>query len=371
MLKLPCVTITLNANNELQYDPTGNAENKAEWWARIQSHNNEIVAYLKTFKQADALADYVDGGEKAGPYSERKEKLPELSALVESMRMSESSILGHLNAIQIQAHRDIYLKALKGLKTYQTFADKNVPDKGTFARVINDKGQLSNGVKKQLESLNKAGAGVYLTVNETDGKGRKIENITQVRACFADLDGAPLHPVWDYHPSMVVESSPGKYHAYWLTDEKFPLEGFTQVQEAIALTFQSDSTVKDLSRVLRVPGFYHNKGTPFLTRVIHFSGGIYDFGTLVEMFPPAPKQQWSAPKYQDAKSFDNSGFKGHYGVGEGQRNCHITKRVGGMLKRGLPWHEIEQEAFKEGMACSPPLSENEVQNILKSCRRYA
>lgn len=370
MLKLPCVTITLDEKNELKYEPTGKDENKAQWWARIKKYQPEIVSYLKTFRRADKLADYVDGGDTAGPYSERIKRLPELLALVESMRTSESSILGNLTSIQVLEHREIYLSSLTGLKTYQTFSDIKRADMFKLAKIIHDVDGMSIGTKKQLEALNKSGAGVYLTVNETDGKGRSAENIVKVRACFADLDGAPLHPVWNYDPSLVVETSPEKYHVYWLTDDDFPIDGFTQVQEAIALTFNSDAKVKDLPRVLRVPGFYHNKGNPFLTRVIHHSNVKYSFAKLVEMFPPAKKEQWSAQKYQDAKRVNDGEFKGHYGVGEGQRNCHITRRIGGMMKRGLPWIEIEQEAFREGMACSPPLSEKEVVIILKSCRRY-
>jgi hypothetical protein len=43
--------------------------------------------------------------------------------------------------------------------------------------------------------LNREGAGVFVTVNETDLKGRTAKNITSVRAVFVDLDGAPLEPV--------------------------------------------------------------------------------------------------------------------------------------------------------------------------------
>jgi len=43
----------------------------------------------------------------------------------------------------------------------------------------------------EIVRLNERGAGVFVTVNETDGKGRKGENIVRVRALFVDLDGAP------------------------------------------------------------------------------------------------------------------------------------------------------------------------------------
>jgi len=49
--------------------------------------------------------------------------------------------------------------------------------------------------KERLMELNEMGAGVFVTINETDGTGRRAENITAVRAVFVDLDGSPLEPV--------------------------------------------------------------------------------------------------------------------------------------------------------------------------------
>jgi hypothetical protein len=43
-----------------------------------------------------------------------------------------------------------------------------------------------------LAQLNAQGAGVYVTVNQTNLRGRKTENIVRVRCLFLDLDGAPL-----------------------------------------------------------------------------------------------------------------------------------------------------------------------------------
>ena len=108
-----------------------------------------------------------------------------------------------------------------------------------------------------------------------------------------------------------------------------------------------------------------------MSRIIYCDPGKkYTFSELSEMFPPAPREQWSAERYKSVEYGKNGEFKGNYGAPEGERNCHITKRIGGCLKRGLAWYEIEAEAFKEGMACNPPLSEKEILAILKSCRRY-
>jgi putative DNA primase/helicase len=96
--------------------------------------------------------------------------------------------------------------------TFQTFDDSELK-RGDLARVAH--GPLDQEAGR-LSSWQKRGAGVFVTVNETDGMGRKAENITRVRAVFVDLDGAPLQPVLAcmLEPHLIVESSPERWHAY-------------------------------------------------------------------------------------------------------------------------------------------------------------
>ena len=267
--------------------------------------------------------------------------------------------------------RRIFFHAFPGLKTFQTFDDNPDRKSKKLIKLLHVKEFMPVDVTMELEKRNYYGAGVYMAINETNGKGRKSDDVVRVRAVFADFDGTPIEPVWEYEPSMVIESSPGKYHAYWLSDD-IPLEGFRQLQESIAEKFKSDPKVKDLPRVMRVPGFEHRKGEPFMTKIIHFSGNKFSFDLLTEMFPPSQRPKWSGEKYTSQVNYPASEkFKGHYGVPQGGRNNHIVSRIGGMLKRDLPWGEIESEAFKEAAACSPPLSESEVRALLRSSRRYA
>jgi hypothetical protein len=95
--------------------------------------------------------------------------------------------------------------------------------------------------------LNRKGAGVYVTVNETDGKGRQKKNITRARALFTDLDGAPLESVTEstLEPHIVVKSSPGKFHCYWSVKD-VALEQFERLQKALAARFDGDPAVCDL-----------------------------------------------------------------------------------------------------------------------------
>jgi len=265
--------------------------------------------------------------------------------------------------------RQTFFNMLPGRKTIQIFKDlKDCPEYPRFFHLDTDAMPFSWVLK--LEDLNSAGMGVYVCCNMTDGKGRKKENIVKVRAAVADLDGCPLEPVWKYAPNMVIETSPGKFHAWWIADD-IPLEGFSQLQKSIAYNLGSDEKVCDLPRVFRVPGFYHMKGEPFLSHIIHYDpNAVYSFRELQEMFPPKPVEKWSAEKYQKPVRNDDGEFKGQYGCCQGGRNAHITKRIGGMLKKNLSWDVIVQEAYKEAGSCGPPLPEREVQTILRSMRRY-
>jgi putative DNA primase/helicase len=133
-----------------------------------------------------------------------------------------------------------------------------------FARIIH--GTLDKWWA-ELVRLNDQGAGIFVTVNATDGTGRTAADIVRVRVLFVDLDGAPLEPVMQWRtPHIAVESSPGKFHAYWIVTG-VALEEFEGLQKALAARFDGDR-VHDLSRVMRLPGFIHRKSEPFLTRII-------------------------------------------------------------------------------------------------------
>lgn len=156
--------------------------------------------------------------------------------------------------------------------TFQTFDDNADRKDFRLAKVLH--GTLAEH-QAELTKLQQQGAGVFVMVNRGDGvvhKGKKTcrcaASVVAVRALFVDLDGAPLKPVLEaLKPDIVAESSPGRWHAYWLTND-CPLEEFTLRQKQIAERFSGDPTVCDLPRVMRMPGFWHQKQEPFLTKLI-------------------------------------------------------------------------------------------------------
>jgi hypothetical protein len=156
--------------------------------------------------------------------------------------------------------------------TFQTFDDDRERKNEYLTRVIH--GTLDE-CWLELARLNERGAGIFVTVNATDGNGRETTNIVRVRALFQDLDGSPLEPVTTDpdipHPHIVVESSPSRWHTYQLVIgmEK---KDFKATQKILIARYNSDKRVHDLPRVMRVPGFAHRKGEPFLTRIVSANG---------------------------------------------------------------------------------------------------
>ncbi len=161
--------------------------------------------------------------------------------------------------------------------TFQTFDDS---DEGRPQLVRIFHGTLVQH-SQALSDLNVQGAGIFVTINQTDLLGRKAANIIKVRCYFTDTDGAPLKPIikaardGSVLPLMLIESSPGNYHVYWKAGCN--LSEFRQVQVALAEKFATDKSVIDLPRVLRLPGFYHQKKKgdmyaqecgPFLVRIV-------------------------------------------------------------------------------------------------------
>ncbi|SDU29297.1 DUF3987 domain-containing protein [Halopseudomonas salegens] len=192
--------------------------------------------------------------------------------------------------------------------TFQTFADTEEAKAEDKRREKAKKppmyARLLHGTLEQhaaeLERLNNAGAGVFVTVNETDLQGREVHNVKRVRAVFADTDGAPLEPIQAFKlaPSGLVESSPESWHPYWLCSE-LPLDKFKGVQWKIAELFKTDKAVNDLPRVMRLPGYWHRKAEPFKVRIIgELNGNEYSAEQILEAFPPLSK----TPSHKIARS---------------------------------------------------------------------
>lgn len=138
--------------------------------------------------------------------------------------------------------------------------------------------------------------GIFVTVNATDLLGRKVANVRAVRALFCDFDGSEPTS-WHLPPSIVVRSAHGP-HAYWLVDD-CELAAFATAQKRLIARYQSDPKLHDLNRVLRVPGFWHQKTAPFMIELEAAPGYHYRtqevMGGLPELPAPVARPQWRLP----------------------------------------------------------------------------
>ena len=167
--------------------------------------------------------------------------------------------------------------------TFQTLGEGDAKRDERLCRVLHGR---FDDVRPELQELNSRGAGVFVTVNETDGKGRKSGNITKIRAIWHEDDHG-IQGEFPLEPSIVVESSFGKFHRYWLANSDADLmKTFPLVMQTMVAEYGSDSNAKDVSRVLRLPGFFHMKDNPVLVRLVTGGGRRYSLDEITAAFPP-------------------------------------------------------------------------------------
>jgi hypothetical protein len=172
--------------------------------------------------------------------------------------------------------------------TFQTFDDNKERGDKRLARIFH--GTLDECFP-ELVRLNNLGAGIFVTVNATDLQGRSNKNIVRVRALFVDADDndQKLHCVGvieacGVRPSMIVITGRG-LHIYFICSD-IPLEQFDALLRSLIGKLGTDTRCVGLTRVLRLPGFLHQKDKPRPVRLYPTKGAIstWTLAELVETF---------------------------------------------------------------------------------------
>lgn len=268
-----------------------------------------------------------------------------------------------------------FLRMLGTRHTFQTFDDAK-----TGASLVRTLHGTLDDHAATLADLNARGAGIFVTVSATDGTGRKTANIRSVRALFVDLDGAPLEPVMagPLAPHCTVQSSPGRWHAYWRVAD-CPLADFKPLQTALAARFNGDAKVHDLPRVMRLPGFDHRKGEPCRARLLELRDAApYSVAQVRAAFgfdavsatvvtlptrkaveraakPVAPRQRRTLPQT----------------IPEGERNDTLFSCARGLIQRGHDGAAVNERLQRiNAERCQPPLCAREVDAIAANASRY-
>lgn len=258
---------------------------------------------------------------------------------------------------------------------FGTYEEENSP----FVQPEQFYGTVSDETYERLAARNEKFAGIYWMVNHPDGWGFKNQNVKKIRGVFVDLDGEPLEPVLEskVEPNIIVETSPGKYHVYWWLED-CPLEQFTPIQCALINKFDSDEKIKDLRRVMRVPGFKHCKNildnvspylitnVQYLSQIRHTTAHFVDAMQL-DLAASEPPQKLSyslksKPSTYVSAATEADGYATREEVIEAMRFFNPDDReewinVGIMLKSGGDYFDL----WNSWSAQSPKYKEGEPQ----------
>lgn len=264
--------------------------------------------------------------------------------------------------------------------SFQTFDDDEKKTRtGTLARVLHG---TFDECRKDLVELNRRGAGVFVTVNETDLRGRMAQNVTKVRAFFVDSDDGqwPRFPV---EPNIIVKSAGGN-HGYWLADDTVLLEDFTPIQTALAITYGTDKKVKDLPRVMRIPGFIHQKRKPYVfvellkaqTDPQYSVADLIDFldlsldtpsGNNIVVAPP-PRDMLEAPNRIDRCEKYMEKVDPAVEGQSGDAHTLMVAMIGGDF--GLSDDEFWPLLLRWNETCQPPWEDRDLERKLRNAHKY-
>lgn len=151
-------------------------------------------------------------------------------------------------------------------------------------------------VAEELVSANRAGCAVYVSTQDMRGDSAKAANLKRLRCHWIDIDarqGQKLPRNWKLlPPQIVIETSPGSSHCWFLLADSPEAEQWAGVQRALVKRFRSDfNGCTNVAKLLRVPGFLHQKDEPHLVRVLDSSPVRYTSAKMAEVYTPiSPKK---------------------------------------------------------------------------------
>jgi len=147
-----------------------------------------------------------------------------------------------------------------------------------------DKDVLLDPMESHFDFLNSKGYGIFKTVNRFEKK-RRAEDLKSLDYFYADLDGGDkashLRIIKKCPaPTSVVETKNG-FHVYWkiscdmvsVYGKELAIDYYLFIESLIISCLGADKAAKDVSRILRVPGYLHQKdpSDPFMVREIYSS----------------------------------------------------------------------------------------------------
>lgn len=187
-------------------------------------------------------------------------------------------------------------------------------------------------IRETLKKHNEMHRGIYFVVNYG---GHEDIDIKRINAHFMECDDLSFEEqmikieAFPLEPSLIVKTQKS-LHTYWLMKDA-SVSDFRMIQKRLAAHFEGDKTCVNESRVLRLPGFNHCKGSPVMVTCIKFCPEIrYTQAELKAVLPEMPDE----PRMDSAQRLNGS----RRGLTLVQDGCEFIKHCRENAK-SLPEHD--------------------------------
>lgn len=165
-----------------------------------------------------------------------------------------------------------------------------------------DTGRKGGPSKSTITGWQAEGRGVYVVIN--DG-GDKDAEITSCRALFCEWDDRPADwqlTAWQGlglpEPTMQVSTGGKSIHNYWILTDPITPSHWRAVQTRLLDHADADRSLKNPSRVMRLPGTYHAGADGALGAQCHIVGGCEQRYAIADLEAVLPSEDYyhHAPK---------------------------------------------------------------------------
>jgi len=169
--------------------------------------------------------------------------------------------------------------SLLGYQPGDTVHLRFIPGKGYGLETFNRSYPVKAVPWEYIRKLQARGYGVYVAVNG----GHCDKDVSSGRALFCEWDSIPKPDQWQRLRDMEAAGFPAptfcvetrkSIHAYWTLSEPLPVETWKALQAELLRLTESDPTLKNPSRVMRLAGSLHiQKGDEPLPCQLHLGTG--------------------------------------------------------------------------------------------------
>lgn len=164
------------------------------------------------------------------------------------------------------------------------------------------------------------------------------------------------------------------YHCYWKVKGNATAENFREIQTGLINKLNGDPACKDVSRMLRIPAYYHQKdpNSPFMVKTIHKDDREFTEGQMLTAFKPKPpkSKKYTRENFESNKEdfFDENKFETLYkvsSIGEGGRNNDLSRIRLWLRDEGFSKSDIYNIISRINDKISSPLDNREIRMICR------